>query len=91
MNGVEAVNNFNPYNASFRFTINMSINYPCVLQDNTRFDGQVMYHVHNDQYSNGSLTVPEDATVTVTGNGYVSLQGSSLNVYGGKYEPRDHH
>ena len=82
LNGVEAVKSFNPYDASFRFTINMSINYPCVLQDNTRFDGLVMYHVHNDQHSNGSLTVPEDATVTVTGNGYVSLQGSCLNVYG---------
>ena len=78
--GLEATQSFDTYGV--RIQVNMNIYYPCVLTDGTFISGLFTYHVHRNEYSNGSLTVPEGATVTVGADSTVSLHGSSFIVSG---------
>ena len=79
--GLLAAESFNTYSASIQ-GMNMNINYPCVLPDGFRINGQFMYHVHDNEYSHGSLTVPEGAMVTMTADSFVFMHGSSFIVSG---------
>lgn len=75
-----AIQNFHSYGMSLR--MNMNINCPIVLSDGDRINPLFQYHVHRNEYSNGSLTVPTGATVTMTVDSYVEFNGAELIVNG---------